>query len=190
VYALHGLVDIDWDFAAVTAPVAVALGAVVAAEGSRARARGRAAFALAPAAVVAAAAVASLVLPWLAERRVEDAYAALPDDPAAAIAAARDADDLNPLSPAPLQAEALATAVTGREREALTLFERAAVRQPKNWETWYDAGVYQLRLGNAAKAYEYLNNAYGLDPYGPAGSPGGPLDCARELLAGATTCRR
>jgi tetratricopeptide (TPR) repeat protein len=180
VYLLHGLVDIDWDFVSVTAPVAFALGALVAAEGTRARSRR--VLTLAPAAVGAAAGVASLVLPWLAEQRVEDAYAALADDPAAAVAAARDADALNPLSPEPLRAQALAEASRGRAREALTLFERAAVRQPKNWETWYDAGVFQLRLGNAEKAYEYLNNAYGLDPFGPAGSPGGPLDEARALL--------
>lgn len=188
--ALHALVDIPWDFLAVTAPGALVLGALLRAAGTPRPGRPRAPAALAaPAVALAGAALVSLVLPWLAARRLDDAYAALGRlEPRAALAAARESRSLNGFSTEPLRVEALAQALEGRDGAALTLYEQAAVQQPGNWSTWYDAGVFELRLRRPCKAYEYLNNAYGLDPFGPAGAPGGPLD---QVRPGAPSgCRR
>ena len=58
--------------------------------------------------------------------------------------------------------------------------------------TWVALGRYELCFGDVFDAYRALNQAYTLDPFGPAGIPGGPLDQARAAVEkrGTPSCRR
>src|SRR5262249_50283327 len=107
-FALHGLVDYDADFVAVTAPTLFALGVLVAA--GRPLARKRPGLPPASAALaVAAPAVLALALPWLSARKVDASYAATSAGRLqAAVDDAGSARSLDPLSTDPLYA--LATA--------------------------------------------------------------------------------
>jgi hypothetical protein len=62
--------------------------------------------------------------------------------------------------------------------------------QPENPQTWLYLGEYQLLRCDVFPAYRALNNAYTLDPFGPTGVPGGPLDQARAYGEKRATCRR
>jgi hypothetical protein len=185
-YLLHALGDIDWDFVAVSAPVFVVLGVLIGATARVREPRGRPLLALGIA-VLALAALYSLTAPWLSARRVNDAYAALGrNDPVAAASAAREARDLNPLSPEPHWAWALAEASAHNAPAAVHEYRRAVDLQPDNSWTWYLLGAYEFDLGRYQAAYRHLNEAYTLDPYGPAGQKGGLLDQARaKVNAGA-----
>jgi predicted TPR repeat methyltransferase len=68
--------------------------------------------------------------------------------------------------------------------------ERATRMQPENPDTWVQLGEYQLERCDVFAAYRALNNAYTLDPFGPTGVPGGPLDRARAYVEKRATCRR
>src|SRR5439155_5911216 len=132
--------------------------------------------ALVPAAAVAAGIVCSMVLPWLAARQVDASLSAtIRGDLGAAIAHARQANDLNPFAIEPLQRWAFAEALRGRKSRAVRLYERAAVLQPSNAAGWFELGSYELRVGRLRRAWRDLNWAYGLDPQGDPGAPDGPL---------------
>lgn len=190
-FGLHLLIDIGWDFVAVSAPAFVMLG-VLASAGRRARSRGRRL--VLPAIAVAGAAggvLFSLASPWLAERRADESIEAVSrGDFAAAAAAAEDAHGLNPLSPEPLFRWAVAEEVRGDEAEARRLYVKAVDLQPLDPETWFQLGVFELdAAGDCRAAYTYLNRSYTLDRFGPAGEPGGPLDVARAAVnAGRERC--
>jgi tetratricopeptide (TPR) repeat protein len=181
-YLLHALADIDWDFVAASAPVFLAVGVLLAAGRSPAPSRPRP-LAAALAGVAGLAVLYSLTAPWLAQRKVEDAYVAIGrGDARGAVSAARQAHDLDPLSPEPLWAWALAEASRRNVAGAIQRYEQAADLQPENSETWYSLGAYELETGRYRRAYRHLDRAYALDPYGPAGLPGGLLDQAREKV--------
>jgi tetratricopeptide (TPR) repeat protein len=182
VYLLHALADIDWDFVAASAPVFFVTGVLLAAGRAPAPARTRLSLAVA-ASVVGLAALYSLTAPWLSARKVDDAYAALGrGDAAAAIDAARQARDLNPLSVEPVIAWALTDEASGRVADALRRYRDATALQPENSSTWYALGAYELSLRRYRAALHDLDRAWGLDPYGPAGLPGGLLDQARDKV--------
>ncbi len=184
VYLLHALADIDWEFVAVSAPVFFVVGALLAPGRREPRARPRP---LAATAVLAlsCALVYSLVAPWLAGRRVDDAYLAIErGELERAVASARQARWLDPLSPEPLRVWALANAAAGDVTGALRRYVQAVELQPANSSTWYDLGAFELAVGRYRAAYRHLDRAYGLDPYGPAGRPGGLLDQARAKVEG------
>jgi tetratricopeptide (TPR) repeat protein len=163
--------------------VTVALGAALAAGAPVREAAPR--LVLVPAAAFAAGVVCSLTLPWLSARQVDRALAAtVRGDLSAAIGHAKDASDLNPFSIEPLQQWAFAEALRGRTKEAVHLYERAAVLQPSNAAGWYELGAYELRVGRLRRAWRDLNWAYGLDPQGDPGAPNGPLAQTRKLLFG------
>jgi tetratricopeptide (TPR) repeat protein len=133
--------------------------------------------------VVGLAALYSLTAPWLSARKVDDAYAALGrGDAATAIDAARQARDLNPLSVEPVIAWALTDEASGRIADALRRYRDATALQPENSSTWYALGAYELSLQRYRAALHDLDRAWGLDPYGPAGLPGGLLDQARAKV--------
>jgi tetratricopeptide (TPR) repeat protein len=192
VYVLHSLVDIDWDFVAVSAPVFFVGGLLIGLGGEVREARGSERPLLAAAAAVCLlGAVYSLTAPWLASNRTNDAISALADvRPAAAASAARDASNLNPFAVEPLYLLSTAYALAGDERNAVRELERATRNQPENPDTWLQLGEYQLQVCNVFPAYRALNNAYTLDPFGPTGVPGGPLDKARAYVEKRATCRR
>jgi cytochrome c-type biogenesis protein CcmH/NrfG len=56
--------------------------------------------------------------------------------------------------------------------------------QPENSNTWYALGSFEFFTGRYRAALHDLDRAYGLDPYGPAGRPGGLLDQARAKVEG------
>src|SRR5579885_21051 len=109
-YLLHGLVDIDWDFVAVSAP-AFLVGGALAGRPSERRVGG---FATLLAAGAAAVAFCVLLLPWLGERWADAAFVA--DTPAQATKLANRARAVDPLLVEPYWA--LAAAAEERRRYA------------------------------------------------------------------------
>ena len=167
-YLLHALIDYDWDFVALTAPVMVVLG-VMLASGRPARPPRRAPLWAVGAMLVAVASLYSLAAPWLATRSVDDAFAAIDrDDPEAALNAARRARALNPLAIEPLFVTAAAEEARGDGRSALVRYVQAVELQPRNWRTWYELGRFELRTGREQRAIRHLERARELDPLGPA----------------------
>jgi hypothetical protein len=177
-YALHGLVDFHWDFAAVTGPALLVTGALLAAGRPPVTRRAGQPLWAVGAGALGVAAVFSLASPWLAERKLEDALTARSG--AERIQAAKDAHSLNPLAVEPLLIWANAEPDIA---EAKAVFRKAASIQPENPQVWYEFGVFELEVDNFPKqAYEYLNRSYTLDRFGPAAEEGGPLDEARRLV--------
>jgi hypothetical protein len=171
-YVVHGVVDFDWDFIAVTAPAIAAFGVLLAA-GRRARVRlgGRRGLLAVAAGALAAATLYSLVSPWLASRRIDDAYAALERrDTAAAVGDARSAHDLNPVSVDALLAWGQAESARGNTAAAGRIYTKAISIQPHNWRPWY----YRARLlenvsGPKAALFD-AEQAAARDPRGLAGA--------------------
>jgi tetratricopeptide (TPR) repeat protein len=197
-YLLHALIDFDWDFVAVTAPVLLAIGALSAA-GRPARWSERPTLAdgLAAAAVLALSlgVVYSLAAPWLADRRVGAAIsAAEKGDVAGWIAAAKEAHSLDPLSVDALfyWASGETTKQTRASRiQAGRLYQQATQLEPRNPDTWYQLGLYELNTLDAPQAaFRDLNHSYTLDRFGPLGQPCSPLDLARRKAEGKKfSCR-
>ncbi|MER3408852.1 MAG: hypothetical protein C4306_01830 [Thermoleophilia bacterium] len=183
-YLLHALFDIDWDLVATSAPAFFVAGVLLGSGQRQARSPARPLRAMA-ALALGCALTYSLAAPWLASRRVDDAYLAIErGDPERAVASARQARWLDPFSTEPLVAWALASAASGDVSGALRRYAQAVELQPKNSSTWYDLGAFELAVGRYRAAYRHLDRAYGLDPYGPAGQPGGLLDQARAKVEG------
>ncbi len=178
---VHSLVDIDWDYVAVQGPLFLVVGALASAPGTPVRRRGWLWAALIG--IAAIAALYSLASPWLSDRKVNAAYDKLvAGDPGGARNDAKAAHALNPLAIEPL----IVWALTEDGQEALDLYRRARDREPKNPETWYELGAFELQEGRPRAAYRDLNESYTLDRYGPAGAPGGALDVARCRIDPAT----
>jgi O-Antigen ligase len=182
VYLLHALVDYDWDFIAVTAPALVAAGALATAGRSRVVPPPRP-LAAAGLAAFAVAALVSVSLPWLAERELDGVTRKLEaGDFDAAVASAKRARSLNPLSIEPLQALGGVHASRRHVRQAREAFAEAVRLQPENADTWYYLGLYELDRRLYCQAYLHLNQAYTLDPTSTRWVPGGPLDEARDFV--------
>jgi predicted TPR repeat methyltransferase len=78
----------------------------------------------------------------------------------------------------------------GDRRGAVEQYRRATRLQPENPDTWFQLGYYELLECDVFPACAALNHAYTLDPFGPTGVPGGPLDQARSYVEKRATCRR
>lgn len=198
-FLLHSLVDISWDFVAVAAPAFLALGALIgsgagsagsatapvrAALPGRRPAAGRA-LAVLPLVALALSAVAALAVPWVASRKVDDSYTALDRGAAAAAARlARDAHGLDPLSLEPYRAWAGAALAAGDVDAAVRVYRLAIARHPASGPLRYELGAVYANAGRWREAYAALNDAYTLDPWGPAGVKGGLLDVARAKIEG------
>jgi hypothetical protein len=183
-YLLHGLVDIHWEFVAVTAPAFFVLGALIGLDARRRARVSRPVWALAG--VAGLGVLYSLVAPYSSAHLVESAYSQLASDRSeAALSDARAAHTLNPLATDPLYALGDTEAARHDEEAALRYYRQAVDLQPENSSTWYALGSYEFFTGRYKEALHDLDRAYGLDPYGPAGRPGGLLDQARaKVLAG------
>ena len=163
-YLVHGLVDYDWSFAAVTAPTLVAAGALASAGRPRPTSPGRPLAAVAVA-VVGLAALVSLAAPWLAERSLRQVNRELDAGRVeAAIDAAQRARSLDPLSIEPLHLLAGIEASRRHIRSAREAYAAAVRLQPENPETWYSLGAYEHSRRFLCQAYVHLNEAYTLDP--------------------------
>jgi hypothetical protein len=162
-YLLHGLLDYDWDFVAVTGPALLVLGALLARPPAAPRRNVLGAVAAVAAAV---AAFGSLLLPWLAERKTLDAVA---ESPARVLELTDEARSLDPLAVEPVFIAADAQLTLGRRREAWSLYLRATRMQPDNKETWFQLGQFELQIGCPRYALPHLERFTELDPQGPGG---------------------
>jgi tetratricopeptide (TPR) repeat protein len=165
-YLVHALLDIDWDFLAVTAPALVAAGAVAA---RPAVGRRPSQFAGLIGAGVALAVLSSLFAVWLADRWTNESIAAL-DRPARAIELARRARSADPLAIDPLYWESVAENARGRPREAYALLRKATEIQPQNPEAWFRLGDFAYTSGCPRLALPALEKFAGLDPQDRKGS--------------------
>jgi hypothetical protein len=182
-YALHALVDYDADFLAVTVPVVVVTGTLLAAGRPLVRPRLGVVPSLAIVAV-AATAIVSLALPWLSGRKVDASYTATDARRVArAVADADDARSLNPLSADALFALGDAYQAGGDLTAARAAYTRATRLQPENPTTWYRLGLFEfLSTHDLCAAYQALNHSYTLDPKSTFWRQGGELDQARDAV--------
>jgi hypothetical protein len=167
------LIDVGYDFVAVSAPFFVSLG-VLFVDGKRPMARREPVWAFG-ALLVAVAVVLSFAAPYIAQRKVDEAIASGNPELAA------QAHSWNPVSIVPLQTQAAIEESLGYTLKALQLYEEAVNTQPDNPEAWVQLGVFQLDVrNNACNAYASLSEAYRLDRYNPViAVDGGALDIAR-----------
>ena len=149
-YLLHALVDVDWDFAAVSVPAFLAAGAIA---GRAVPARRVSGFAVLAAAGAALLAFGALLLPWLGSRWATDALGA---PPARAITLAKRAHGVDPFLVEPYWAQAFAADARNQAQRAFAFYMAATRRQPANPETWLLAGRYALEQGCAQTAYPLL----------------------------------
>jgi tetratricopeptide (TPR) repeat protein len=139
--------------------------------------------------------VYSLAAPWLADRRLGAAISAAEKGNVAGwIAAAKEAHSLNPLSVDPLfywASGETAHQTRASRIEAGRLYQQATQLEPRNPDTWYQLGLYELNTLDAPQAaLRDLNHSYTLDRYGPLGQPCSPLDVARRKAEGKKlSCR-
>jgi O-antigen ligase len=176
-YVAQILIDVGYDFVAVSAPFFMVVG-VLLADGKEPMARREPVWALG-ALLVAAAAVLSFAAPHVAQHKVDEAVASGNPELAA------QAHSWNPLSIVPLQTEAALEASLGNTAKALRLYRQAVDTQPENPAAWVQLGLFQLDVENdACAAYRSLGRAYALDRYDPVvGVDGGALDVARVRAA-------
>jgi len=180
-YVVHSVVDFDWDFVAVTAPALAVLGVLLAAgRAARARLRAQRGVLAVAAGALAAAALYSLVSPWLAARRVDDAFAALDRGHfAAAVDDARSAHDLNPVSVDALLAWGTAEAARGNVAAAGRLYTKAISIQPDNWRPWYYRAQLLEKVSGSKAALFDAQQAAERDPRGLAGAYAASLATAQ-----------
>ncbi len=174
-YLLHGLLEIDWDFLAVSVPFFVVLGVLLARPAAEAP-RLRPLTGLA-AAAGALAVLASLASPWLADRALDRSYAA--GSPATAAREAKRAHALDPLSIEPLLAWAAADLERGDPVGAYRRYLDAVALQPENPDTWLALGSFEYEVAKAPyRALPRLEKFTELDPQSDTGG-----DLYREVLA-------
>jgi len=167
-YLAHGLLDYDWDFIALTAPVLFATGVLLADGRPQRRLAVQPLWAVV-AVLIAGAVLFSLAAPRVAERNVEQAYAAIErGDLEHALDEARAAQSLNPLSVEPWWAEAAAEEARQRFGAARRAYVEAVETQPLNARAWYELGCLELLLGAEEDSRRHLQRARELDPRGPA----------------------
>ena len=180
-YLVHGLVDYDWSFLAVTGPTLLAAGALATSGRPLVPATPRP-LAAGAVAVVGVAALLSLATPWLAERSLRQVNRELDaGNVQAAIDAAERARSLDPLSIEPLHRLAGIEASRNHIRSAREAYAAAIRLQPENPDTWYALGAYEHSRRFLCQAYVHLNEAYTLDPRSTRWFRGGPLDEARDV---------
>jgi hypothetical protein len=172
-YLVHALVDIDWDFVAVSAPAFLAAGALV----GRPPVRRVSPFAVLAAAGAGLLVFVVLLLPWLGERWSDDAT--FTASPARATQLAKRARSVDPLLVEPLWALALAADERNDVVRSLAYYEEATRVQPENAQTWLAAGRYALDIGCARRALQHFYRFNALDKY--ARPSEGPDDYQRAL---------
>jgi hypothetical protein len=171
-YLLNILIDVGYDFVAVSAPFFTILG-VLLTESSTRVARREPVWA-AGTLVLGAACVLSLASPVVAQHKVDEAVAQA--DPALAA----QAHSWNPVSVVPLLTEAALEESAVHRGAALRLYRKAVDTQPENPDPWVALGQFQLADGDPCGALRSLNRAYALDRYNPViAVDGGALDVAR-----------
>ena len=194
-FLLHALADIDWDFVAVCAPVFMLGGLVIGIGGEVRAVRMRAPFAgggrgrggAARGRLLAGGAVAG---GEPGRRRLHGALRARSAVRGQRPRATRLRSTRSRCSRSGRWPRRTRPSLTSGG--AVDQYRRATRLQPENPDTWVALGRYELCFGDVFDAYRALNQAYTLDPFGPAGIPGGPLDQARAAVEkrGTPSCRR
>ena len=181
-YLVHSLIDVDWDFVAVSAPAFVAAGALA----GRPAVRRVGPFGLLAAGGAALFAFAVMLLPWLGARWADQALVA---SPAHAVELADRAHSVDPLLVDPLWAKAFAAATLNEPRRAFQYYVQAVDREPRNPQTWRLAGEYAFSLRCYRSAYTYLEKYTELDPNGrPSGGAEHYREALRQVNAGNNRC--
>lgn len=167
-WAVHSLIDWDWEIPAVTIPalVSVAVAAAPLPRGNKGPVRRSAPAMLAIASAAAAVLlVASVALPSMAEtKRVESLRDAGQGSLREADADADLAHKLNPLSVEPLFAEAGIARSRGEIERAASLLAEATRLQPDNFETWQRLGQFELAIGDYAAAARAIRHQAAANP--------------------------
>jgi O-Antigen ligase len=181
VCVVHSFGDIDWDYVAVEGTLFLVVGALLAGP-----AVARRSWLLGAAAgVCALAAMYSLASPWLSNHRLNAAFDSLIGGNAvAARDEAKAAHSFNPLAIEPLW-------LLGALTHDRHYYEQARDLEPKNPDTWYELGAYELHVAKRPRAaYRDLNHAYTLDNFlfTPGTRPARDLDRAR-CEVDPSTCR-
>jgi hypothetical protein len=187
VLVFHGAVDWLWEVPANGVlgvgllGVAVGLSRHEAAVSEQPRpvSRARAALTAAAAALVVAAAAASLALPWLAQRSVDEALRTWRRDPGAALAALDRARRLNPLTDRPDVLGGAIASRLGRWRLMEARYERAVERAPFDWYAQLGLAVAASRTGRFGVAREAAARARALKRGDPV-----VADVLRDVTAG------
>jgi tetratricopeptide (TPR) repeat protein len=163
-FGLGVLYDIHWDFTAAGAVAFATLGVLLP---RSERVAGRETLWATGVVALALAGVYSLGAPWLADRRVDQAYEAInAGDLASAADRARQARALNPASVEPLFALAFIQDAEGQFDRAREYYARATEVQPENRETWFQLGFHEYERKRYADSYARFNRMYMLDPHG------------------------
>jgi hypothetical protein len=179
-YLVHSLVDIDWDFVAVSVPAFLAAGAVV----GRVELRRVSAFGAALAAGAALLLFAVLLMPWLGERWSNQASVASPS--AHVISLAKKARSVDPLLVEPLWWQADAQTDPNK---SLALYAEATRLQPENAQTWLYKARFELGFGCARAALDDLYKFNALDPKArPSDGPDDYLRALRLVNSGKPKC--
>jgi O-Antigen ligase len=162
-YLVQSLVDVDWDFVAVTGLLFFVLGVLVTHPARQKELAPGWALAIAGGVCVAAT---SLLLPWLSTEKNSDALAALNRLAyARGVSAARAAHSLNPLAVEPLFTLGLAESLRGNLAGAERSYARAVRDQPDNPKTWFTIGDFELQIGDRKVACAFLTRATELDRF-------------------------
>ena len=168
-FALHSLLDVDWEFLALGAPVFFVLGALASAGAGGIRRRARAPILAAASVVLAAASLWSLGSPWLADRLTDEALELRATSPDEAVDKGRRAKSLDPLSLDARWALAAAYSARGDRGAARSNYLDAAAIEPRNPDAWYELACFELAAGEGARgAVPFLARAASLDPEHPA----------------------
>ena len=168
-YLLHSLIDIDWDFVAVSAPAFLAAGAL----SGGLEVRRVSPFASLVAAGAALLAFGVLLLPWLGHRWSDEAEAKT------SARVAKRSRSVDPLLVEPLWTLALAAEVRGEPFLARAYYEEATRVQPQNAQTWLYSGRFELENGCARHALTAFYRFVALDP--KARPEDGPDEYRRSL---------
>ena len=182
-FLLHSLVDIDWDFVAVSALAFLVAGALV----GKAPVRRVSLYPMLAAAGAALFAFGVLFLPWLGARWSGQAAVSL--SPQHAITLAKRARSVDPILVQPLLTLGFASDISNRPLVARGYYAEAVRAQPKNPDTLLAAGLFELAHGCPRHAYAYLEPFTELDPN--ARPEDGPIAYRRALRlvnTGKPTC--
>jgi hypothetical protein len=155
---LHGLVDIDWDFVAVSAPAFLVAASVV----GRPATRRSSPFAVLAAGGAAIGVFVCLLLPWLGDRWAGQAQARLGVDDARAATLARRARAADPLLLDPVLTQALAASSPAA---AYASFQEMTRMQPDNPYTWRYLGEFLFGYGCPRLALPALQRYTDLDDH-------------------------
>src|SRR6185437_15329566 len=158
---LHGLVDIDWDFVAVSAPAFLVAASVV----GRSATRRASLFAVLGAAGTAVGVFVCLLLPWLGDRWAGQAQAQLGVDNARAATLARRARAADPLLLDPVLTQALAAPLAST---SYAFYQDATRMQPDNPYTWRFLGEFLFNYGCPRLALPALQRYTDLDDHAQA----------------------